>query len=448
MAPLKYWIVRINPDPQKTLRRQPRGKGTRRRRKGEQKEADAEMEYKIMLEYTNSVRIYDKNSPPTYHNKNDDFLKRIKKVGPAFDNINDAIKKLNLITAKPPTEPTEEKIKRGVNLAEEVLDDKNESVETNSENNRKLAQAIVDINKRTDAQEIIDIDKILWCDGGWKAGFRPTLHLLYILFAAVIAAAGLWTNSGPSVVASMLVSTMMEPINGMRFIVYPGKTRIPRCRRFIYHSITLLVDMLICIVVGLVAGSLSAEDHEDNKDMWTDVNTNETHYYTRLEYLAGTNVPRDEREKNGETRIILPGEMSSRTSVMGLVVAVVVAGASALALFYATRSNNKSALVGIGISASLLPPMVNAGMLWALSWAGKKNINGQSLADMGGISFSLTWINVAMILLIWGVLTKLEPKFRDLLPCKKRNIPLAVAKGVEIPTIASTEFGETARLIF
>ena len=446
MAPLKYWIVRIIPDPQKTLRQGPRGKGFLRRRKGEQKEADAEMEYKIMLEYNSGIiKIYDENMKPTIHNKNDDFLKRIKKVGPSFNNINDAIKEFNLITAKP---PTEEKIKRGVNLAEEVLDDKNESVETNFQNNRKLAQAIVDINKRTDAQEIIDIDKILWCDGGWKAGFRPTLHLLYILFAAVIAAAGLWTNSGPSVVASMLVSTMMEPINGMRFIVYTGKTRIPRCRRFIFHSITLLVDMLICILVGMIAGSLSAEDHVDKKDMWTDVNTNETHYYTRLEYLAGTNVPRDEREKNGETRIILPGEMSSRTSVMGLVVAVVVAGASALALFYATRSDNKSALVGIGISASLLPPMVNAGMLWALSWAGKENINGQSLADMGGISFALTWINVAMILIIWISLTKLEPIVRDLLPCKKRNIPLVVAKSVQIPTIASTEFGETARLIF
>ena len=426
MVRQQYWIVRI----QKTVRR-----GIRRR--GEQKEANKDTEYKILLKIKNSFQVYNDmtlKAPVTYNDDSD-----IEYVYGPFDNTNDVIKKFNLITAK----PTSEKITRGVQLARDVqkVKENNASVELNFKLIQDLSQAIVDTtdDERTEAQEIIDIDKILCCARGWRDSCKPTLHIMYIFFAAVIAAAGLWTDSGPTVVASMLVSTMMEPINGMRFVVSRANM-VPQRQRFFYHLLTLLGDMAICIGVGLAAGGMSAVAHEDT---WK--SQNGTFAYTQLEYLAGTNVPDTRRQ---EDRIILPGQMSSRTSSMGLVVAVVVAGVSALALFYATRSDNKSALVGIGISASLLPPMVNAGMLWALSWSDKENINGDSLADMGWISFALTWINVGMIVVLWGLLSFLTPKFVPLLPCKKRKIPLASAKRVEIPTVPSTEFGETARLIF
>ena len=81
-----------------------------------------------------------------------------------------------------------------------------------------------------------------------------------------------------------------------------------------------------------------------------------------------------------ETRVQLPAEMSGRTKVLGLGVSAIIAGASAIALTIADKAQNKSALVGIGISASLLPPAVNCGMLFVFHGLGKDPKRSESLS--------------------------------------------------------------------
>jgi len=417
--------------------------------------ADYDSEYAIVQRDQSGVRVYQGDNIGPTALRNGTRLQKFTGVeniesGP-FNQEQEVLEAFRSLRS------TGEKLSHGVELAREVMDvpENEASVEKNFQLTKKLSRAVVEttvVHEITPEEEIANIDKILCCGGQCLRSFKPTLHVTYIFFAAVIAAAGLWTNSGPSVVASMLVSTMMEPINGMRTAVSDLEFTRRKGKRFLYHLLTLLVDMCICLGVGAIAGALSAADHVNDDAEWTDLTTNDTFYYTRLEYLSGQNTENIQREtKNGRYPILLPNEMSGRTSEMGLLVALVVAGASAFALYFADRADNKSALVGIGISASLLPPMVNAGMLWALSAHDKINIDGANLAPMGGRSFALTWINVGVILAIWAIMSKILPWCRRRLPCKEKPKKMPVVPGTRVemaPRVPAIGFGEKTRLLF
>ena len=169
------------------------------------------------------------------------------------------------------------------------------------------------------------------------------------MMASLIAGIGLGTNSATVVVSSMLVSSMMEPIKGMTTAFNSAICcNFHQCLRFWKHSGQLLLDTLICIAFGAFIGHVS-------------IGTASTTGYTITEDLCDNN---DWVRTENDTRVKLPAEMSSRTKVLGLAISAVVACASAVALAIADKTQNKSALVGIGISASLLPPAVNCGMLF------------------------------------------------------------------------------------
>jgi hypothetical protein len=406
--------------------------------------ADYESEYAIVKRDQNAVRVYQggnigKNALRNGTNLQNLTVENIES-GP-FKQVEEVLQAFRLKTSK----STGEKLSHGVQLAREVMavPENRASVELNFQLAQKLSRAVVEttVTHEIDPQkEIVDIDKILCClrTGGMYVGKKSFLHFTYIFFAAVIAAAGLWTNSGPSVVASMLVSSMMEPINGMRTVFSNVKSSVKPQVRFAYHLLTLMVDMCICIAVGALAGAFSMTERDDG---WDPKNGTQVKF-TNLEYLSDNNVNDTRRDILDELEtILLPTEMSGRAKSMGLVVAIVVAGASAFALYFADRADNKSALVGIGISASLLPPMVNAGMLWAISRYNKINIDGVNLADMGWISFALTWINVGVILFIWAVMSKILPNE------KQKKMPVVAGKRV-VEMVPATGYGEKTRLLF
>lgn len=298
----------------------------------------------------------------------------------------------------------DESIVDGVTLAKEVqaVPLVEASVDVNAKNIQRLATAVVEtteLKEEPPEKEIAETDKILLCNRfcGDYSGRKGLLHMWYIVIASVIAAAGLWTNSGPTVVASMLVSSMMEPIKGIASIFKGVESSRSNGMRLLFHSLTLLVDMCICISIGAIAGAWAQQSSNDT------FNVNGADYnYTGLEFMSGNNVMGEGREAvDGKVTMFLPDEMSGRTKWQGLLGAIIVAGASAAALVTADKKDNKAALVGIGISASLLPPMVNAGMLW--SFIGSDRIPVDSdFASLGAISFALTWINVGMIIAVWG----------------------------------------------
>lgn len=300
---------------------------------------------------------------------------------------------------------TSESMVDGVSLAKEVqaVPLVEATIQKNARNIQRLATAVVEtteLKEEPPEKEIAETDKILLCNrwSGDYSGRKGWLHIYYIAMASVIAAAGLWTNSGPTVVASMLVSSMMEPIKGIASIFKGVESSRSNGMRFLFHFLTLLGDMVICIVVGVFAGLYAQQASGETFEL------DGTEYsYTGLEFMSGNNVIGEGRKVvDGKVTMFLPDEMAGRTKWQGLLGAIIVAGASAAALVTADKKDNKAALIGIGISASLLPPMVNAGMMWSFIGSDRIPIDSD-FASLGAISFALTWINVGMIILVWGV---------------------------------------------
>ena len=60
-------------------------------------------------------------------------------------------------------------------------------------------------------------------------------------------------------------------------------------------------------------------------------------------------------------------EMNSRTEYRNLLVGVLVALPSGVGVALSVLAGNAGSMVGVAISASLLPPAVNAGLYWSMS---------------------------------------------------------------------------------
>jgi hypothetical protein len=60
-------------------------------------------------------------------------------------------------------------------------------------------------------------------------------------------------------------------------------------------------------------------------------------------------------------------EMSSRGGKKSILVGVIIGSVSGAAVTLSVLSENSSSLVGVAISAALLPPMVNAGLSWGVA---------------------------------------------------------------------------------
>ena len=158
-------------------------------------------------------------------------------------------------------------------------------------------------------------------------------YLILLTVGAVIAAAGLLQDSPVTVVASMLVSPLMGPILSVAFGFRTRMTSM--CQKGIRNE---LIGVLICIVVGFIAGLscgpfLSYDDVDD-----------------------------------------VPLEIRSRGTKWTLIAGVFVAIASGVGVAIGVMQGGVSTLVGIAISAALLPPVVNCGLCFALHF----NVNGDA----------------------------------------------------------------------
>lgn len=145
--------------------------------------------------------------------------------------------------------------------------------------------------------------------------------------ASILAAFGLIEDSTLFLIASMLISPLMGPIIAGIFgtVIKERSLQLMGLKNeMIGISLTTSVGFLF----GLVVCSL------------------------------------DERYGVGEG---ITNEMLSRCEVHSLLVGIAIALPSGAAVAIAILGENIGSLVGVAISASLLPPAVNAGVLWALS---------------------------------------------------------------------------------
>jgi uncharacterized hydrophobic protein (TIGR00271 family) len=142
-------------------------------------------------------------------------------------------------------------------------------------------------------------------------------YVMLCVIAAVIAAVGLVTNNQVVIVASMLVSPLMGPILATTLGSILSDRELVKQGCF-----SEWVGLSICLLVGYIGGLCAAP-------------------------------------ANGETW--LTDEMASRAEASALYIGVAIALPSGMGAALSVTGSNTSSLVGVAISASLLPPVVNAG---------------------------------------------------------------------------------------
>jgi len=148
-------------------------------------------------------------------------------------------------------------------------------------------------------------------------------YVMLVLVASMLSCIGLATNNVVVIVASMLVSPLMGPILGVTFGYTLGETELTKMGLF-----SELVGLGICASVGFVGGlfaALAIGDQWPTQEMWI------------------------------------------RASPSSVYIGIAIAIPSGIGVALSVLGNNTSSLVGVAISASLLPPAVNTGMLLAMA---------------------------------------------------------------------------------
>ena len=199
--------------------------------------------------------------------------------------------------------------------------------------------------------------------------------------ASMLAATGLMSNSATTLIAAMLVSPLGSPI--LRSSMGLALENYPEFWMGVRNELGYVV---IAIIVGYLFG------------------------------LAKFSTEKDEKGGNE-----LPGEVTARSDwgdmwwAAGL---VAILGGGVLA--YSQRKLDGGLIVAIGIGAALLPPVVNAGLLWARATIPKneKTYSREELFKKGWNSLGLWGVNYTLVLLAAWATFKYVPPFRGANRCK------------------------------
>jgi len=150
----------------------------------------------------------------------------------------------------------------------------------------------------------------------------------FIILAGFLAAIGLMENSSVILVASMLISPLMGPILAVTFGIVIRDRALQKLG--IQNE---LIALGLCIIIGFISGIFHAALYQySSNDFW------------------------------------LVNEMIARGQLRALWVGAFIALLSGAGVALSVVAGNAGSLVGVAISASLLPPAVNAGLLWGTAF--------------------------------------------------------------------------------
>lgn len=219
---------------------------------------------------------------------------------------------------------------------------------TDSESSFDFAKSV---KSRMIVQQVVEQTKA-------QASFSFDFVLLTIV-ASILAAAGLATNNAVIIVASMLVSPLMGPILAVCFGLVIENFNMAKTA-----LISELKALGICVVVGFVFGLFFSPFGQESG--WPEQ------------------------------------EMSQRGEWSGLLIGIIIAFPSGVGVALSVLGNNTNSLVGVAISASLLPPAVNTGLLWAYAlyavMFSVDSIHEMRMLELGVVSFLLTALNIVLVI--------------------------------------------------
>ncbi|CAM9508004.1 unnamed protein product [Discosporangium mesarthrocarpum] len=105
-------------------------------------------------------------------------------------------------------------------------------------------------------------------------------------------------------------------------------------------------------------------------------------------------------------------EMLSRGKKWNLLVGLAIAIPSGFGVALSVLSKNANSLVGVAISASLLPPAVNSGMCWGFALIGPATkgyfVDVENFVEIGLVSLLLTLVNILSIYLAGVLLFRIK----------------------------------------
>lgn len=220
------------------------------------------------------------------------------------------------------------------------------------------------------------------------ASFSFNYNVL-LLVSSVIAGLGLVSNSNTSIIASMLVSPIMGPVVGLAYGTTIGDRKL-----FIKSFRNECISLVVCVIIGMVIACFTGPT------------------------ALSDNWP--------------TAEMISRGTKQNFLVALPIAFFSGLGVAVSLLDEQTASLVGVAISASLLPPAVNAGVLWvAYAFIHGGIINPSDYGydydaevelqkeDYRKLGFTSLAVTLSNIFLIW-VSSMLMFRMKEVLPVKKK----------------------------
>lgn len=188
--------------------------------------------------------------------------------------------------------------------------------------------------------------------------------ILYLIIATVIAGIGLATDDVLMVVASMLLSPLMNPLLGITF----GSV-IRDYKLFKISLKTLFISLLIVYTTGILIG-LAFHSFDD--------------YYEWPTF-----------------------EMTKRGEPVGLITGLCVAVVSGIAAGISITNGGINTLVGVAIAASIHPPLVNSAIC-VIHGIVSGGDDRKEFTEIGGYSLILFIVNVFAIYVMGYIVFKMK----------------------------------------
>ncbi|XP_030243194.1 uncharacterized protein LOC115563806 [Drosophila navojoa] len=218
--------------------------------------------------------------------------------------------KLNSSVSVLPCSVSYDAITDASNLRDDYSDDAEETSKWNN--------FVESIKSKLTVKQVVD---------GVRAGGSLSFdYLLLIVTADSLAALGLVENNSPNIVAAMLVSPLMGPVMSITFGAIISDRELMRVG-FISLSLGMFISCVFGFCFGLILGT------------------------TEMPWGQNMDWPTEEMRGRGNVRALWMGVLWALTSGTGVAVALLQGSAGPL--------------IGVAISASLLPPVVNCGLFWS-----------------------------------------------------------------------------------
>lgn len=198
-----------------------------------------------------------------------------------------------------------------------------------------------------------------------KYNTRFFTSIPYVVIAAIVAFIGLAQNDSTIIIASMLFSPIGGQIIRSSAGIMSGngpQIQIGVLNHMLYVAIIWIIGLLMGISMTDKEDKIKENSQMMNRAKWTD----------------------------------------SFSSIFN---SIVLAAVSGIVLGLSHRDNDTSLVIAIGIGASLLPPIVNSGMLTA--YAIKHPDSEISYGKLAGKSLALWFVNYLIILLVISIIFKI-----------------------------------------